>query len=130
MHGHREQWQIQRGANPAMAPHQNWQWSLAPLRDRKSNGSIVILSKSKDFGPPVAMLATDLAPPYGKIAYKTRKRSSEILGDRCGIFLGMEKFFREIPKKGRSKISSKIWPPPVCEGLHPLVYGSHSHFVF
>ena len=50
------------GANPAMDPLRNCQWSLAPLRDRKSNGSIVILSKSKDFGPSVAMLATDLAP--------------------------------------------------------------------
>src|SRR6218665_2450988 len=52
-----------RGANPAMAPHRNWQWSLAPFRDRKSNGSIVILLKSKDFGPPsVSMSAADLAP--------------------------------------------------------------------
>src|SRR6218665_3331934 len=42
------QWRIQ-GANPAMAPHRNWQWSLAPFRDRKSYGSIVILLKSKDF---------------------------------------------------------------------------------
>src|SRR6218665_1876639 len=40
----------------------NWQGSLAPLRDRKSNGSIVILLESKDFWPPVSMSATDLAP--------------------------------------------------------------------
>jgi len=67
------QWRIQRGANPAMAPHRNWQWSLAPLRDRKSNGSIVILLKSKDFGPPVAMSATDLAPPMEKYHRKHEK---------------------------------------------------------
>jgi len=25
------------GANPAMAPHRSWQWSLAPLGGRKNN---------------------------------------------------------------------------------------------
>src|SRR6218665_2635748 len=44
-----------------------------PLRDRKSNGSIVILLKSKDFGPPVAMSATDLAPPMEKYHRKHEK---------------------------------------------------------
>ena len=39
-------------ANPVMAPHRSWQWSLAPLGGRKRNGSIVYLWKSKDFGPP------------------------------------------------------------------------------
>jgi len=39
-----------------------------PLRDRKSNGSILILLKSKEFGP-VSMSAADLAPRYGKIPY-------------------------------------------------------------
>jgi len=33
-----------------------------PIGGRKSNGSIVNLSKCKDFGPPVSMSATDLAP--------------------------------------------------------------------
>src|SRR6218665_1922388 len=119
MHGHREQWQIQRGANPAMAPHQNWQWSLAPLRDRKSNGSIVILLKSKDFGPPVAMhVGYRFGPPYEKIPYETRKRSmtkkrsSEILGDRCGIFWGTQKFFREMSKKRSFKNLVKNLAPP------------------
>ena len=61
-----------RGANPAMAPPieiGNGVWP--PFRDRKSNGSIVILLKSKEFGvphPPVLMSAADLAP-YGKIPY-------------------------------------------------------------
>jgi len=45
-----------------MAPPSKLAMEFGPLRDRKSNGSIVILSKSKDFGPPVAVLATDLAP--------------------------------------------------------------------
>ena len=43
-------------------PHRSWQWSLAPLEDRKCNGRTVNLLKSKDFGPPVPMSATDLAP--------------------------------------------------------------------
>src|SRR6218665_3915860 len=50
-----------RGANPAMPPNRSWQWSLAPLGGRKSNDSIVNLSKCKDFAP-VSMSATDLAP--------------------------------------------------------------------
>jgi len=61
------------GANPAMPPHQNWQWSLAPLWDRRSNGSIVILLKSKDFGPLVAMSATDLAPLWKNTIENTKK---------------------------------------------------------
>src|SRR6218665_611991 len=40
------------GGKSGHGPHPNWQWSLVPLRDRKSNGSIVILLKSKEFGPP------------------------------------------------------------------------------
>src|SRR6218665_2023053 len=61
----------------------------------KSNGSIVILLKSKDFGPPVSMSAADLAPLWTNTIYKTRKRSmtkkkkkrsSEILGDRWNFF--------------------------------------------
>ena len=36
------------------------------------------------------------------------------------FFGGTHKFFREMPKKGRSEILSKIWPP-VSEGLDPLV---------
>ena len=39
------------GANPAMPPHRSWQWSLAPLGGRNSNGRIVNLRKFKDFGP-------------------------------------------------------------------------------
>ena len=40
-----------RGANPAMAPHRSWQWSLAPLGRRKNNDGIVKLAKCKDFAP-------------------------------------------------------------------------------
>jgi len=35
-------------------------------RGRKSNGNILILSKSKGFGSPVSMSATDLAPSLRK----------------------------------------------------------------
>src|SRR6218665_2382759 len=35
-------------------------------------------------------------------------------------FLGNVEIFQETPKKGRSKISAKIWPP-VSEVLDPLV---------
>src|SRR6218665_1407299 len=38
-------------ANPAMAPPSKLAMEFGPLRDRKSNGSIVILLKSNDFGP-------------------------------------------------------------------------------
>jgi len=41
---------------------------FGPLGDRKSNDSIVKLSKCKDFGPPVTMSATHLTP-NGKIAH-------------------------------------------------------------
>ena len=60
------------------------EWSLAPLGNRKSNDSIVNLSKCKDFGPPY-QCQLRIWPPYGKL-----------LRDR---FLGeMLKFFRETPK--------------------------------
>jgi len=51
------------GANPAMDPPievGNGVWS--PLGGRKSDDSIVNMSKSKDFGPPVLMSVTDFAP--------------------------------------------------------------------
>ena len=43
-------------------PHRSWQWSLAPIGGRKSNDSIVNLSKCKDFAPLVSMSATNVAP--------------------------------------------------------------------
>ena len=49
------------GANPAMAPPSKLTMEFGPLWGRKSNGSIVILLKSMDFGPLVAMSSTDLA---------------------------------------------------------------------
>src|SRR6218665_1464289 len=51
-----------RGPIRPWPPHRSRQWSLAPLEGRKCNGSTMNLSKSKDFGPPVSMSATDLAP--------------------------------------------------------------------
>src|SRR6218665_4043278 len=71
------------------------------------------------------MSATDLGPLRKKYHIKTWKRSMTKKGHQkfweIDNFLGeMRKFFRETPKKGRNKISSKIWPP-VCEGLDPLV---------
>ena len=110
-----------RGANPAMAPHWNWQWSLAPLWDRKSNGSIVILLKSKDFAPR-SDVGYRFAPLLWKKPYKTRKR----LMTKTKVIRNFGRYMRnflgntEMPKKGRWKMSSKIWPP-VSEGLDPLV---------
>ena len=57
------------GANPAMALHRNWQWNLAPLGGRKSNDSIVNLSKCKDFGPSRIDVGYGLPPLYGKIPH-------------------------------------------------------------
>jgi len=37
-----------------------------PLWDRKSNGSIVILLKSKDFGPPRSDVGYRFGPPLWK----------------------------------------------------------------
>jgi len=89
------------GANPAMAPPSKFAMEFGPpLRDRKSNGSILILLKSKEFGPPVSMSAADLALLWKNTIYKTRKRSmtknkkrsSEIFGDRWN-FLGKCRHF-------------------------------------
>src|SRR6218665_1596052 len=49
-------------ANPAMAPIEVGNGVWPPLGGRQINDSIVNLSKCKDFGPPVSMSATDLAP--------------------------------------------------------------------
>src|SRR6218665_839888 len=84
------------GANPAMAPPieiGNGVWP--PLRDRKSNGSIVILLKSKEFAPPL----------WKHIIYKTQKRSMtkkkviRNFEEIDGIFGGNGEIFGEIPKK-------------------------------
>jgi len=85
------------GANPAMPPIEigNGVWPPS-----ESNESIVILLKSKDFGPPLSMSAADLAPLWKKTIYKTRKRSmtknkrsSEILGDRWNFLGGNAEIF-------------------------------------
>src|SRR6218665_3217108 len=74
-------------------PHRNCQWSLAPpLRDRKSNGSIVILLKSKEFGK---------------------------FWEIDGILGG--KFFGKLLKKVGEKFMQKFGPPPVSEVRDPLV---------
>src|SRR6218665_1538312 len=69
-----------------------------PLGGRNNNVSTVKkYAKLKDFGPPLSMSATDLAPAvYGKIA---KKRSSEILGDRYNFYGKWRKKFRGTPKK-------------------------------
>ena len=56
------------GGKSGHGPHRSWQWSLAPLGDRKSNDSIVKLSKCKDFGPPYRCRLR-IWPSYGKIAH-------------------------------------------------------------
>src|SRR6218665_2938258 len=40
-----------RGQTRPWPPHRSWQWSSAHLGGRKSNDSIVNLSKCKDIGP-------------------------------------------------------------------------------
>src|SRR6218665_2077111 len=109
-----------------MAPlHRNSQWSLAPLRDRKSNGSIVILLKSKEFGPPRIEVGCGFGPPYAwkNTIYRTRKRSmtkkrsSEIFGDRWNFGGKCRNFFGKLLKKIVHK-----YPPPVSEVLDPLVH--------
>ena len=57
-----------RGANPGITPPSKLAMEFGPLGGRKSNDSIVNLSKCKDFDHPVTMSVTDLAP-YGKIAH-------------------------------------------------------------
>ena len=65
---------IQR-ANPAMAPHRSWQWSLAPSGGRNSNGRIVNLCKCKDFGFPLIDVGYGFAPPTENQHIKTQKQS-------------------------------------------------------
>ena len=66
---------------------------FGPLRGRKSNGSIVILCTSKDFGLPVLMSATDLAFPLRKNTTENMKKGhqkfwqiDEIFGGNAEIF--------------------------------------------
>src|SRR6218665_590818 len=116
-------------ANPAMAPPSELAMEFGPLRDRKSNGSIVILLESKDFWPPYRC-RLQIWPPYGKIPYKTRKRSMtkkkksseiqkfweidvEFFGN-AEIFFG--KCLKKVVKNFRQKFGH-----PVSEGLDPLV---------
>jgi len=50
----------------------------------------------------------------------TKKKSSEILGDTCGIFWECRNFFGKCLKKVVEKFRQKF-APPVSEGLDPLV---------
>ena len=98
-------------------PHRSCQWSLAPLEGRKSNDSTVNLWKSKGFGPPLSMSATDLAPSTENtiLTWKrpmTKKKGHQKFWEIDEHFLGeMQKFFDKRLKKRRSKILAKIWPP-------------------
>jgi len=62
------------GANPAMTPHWSWQWSLAPLGDRKSNDNTVNMWKRKDFGPLRTDVEYGYGPPTEKCHIKTLKK--------------------------------------------------------
>src|SRR6218665_2649468 len=96
-----------------------------PLRDRKSNGSIVILLKSKEFGPPVSMSATDLPPPMEKDHNKSRKRSmtkkshQKILGDRWKFFGKCRHLFGKRLKRSFKNFGTNLPLPPVSEVLDP-----------
>jgi len=112
------------GGKSGHGSHGSCQWSLAPLGDRKSNDSIVNLSKCKDFGPPVSMSATDLAPyaeKYHIITWKksmTKKkypkkfREIDILG-KCRNFFG--KRLKKVVQKFQKNLApvSKVLDPPV-----------------
>src|SRR6218665_977802 len=87
-----------------------------PLGDRKSNDSIVNLPKSNDFGPPYRCRLR-IWPPTEKYHVKTLKKSMTKKGHQKfweinEHFLGGNaEIFSRTPKKCRSKISAKIWPP-------------------
>ena len=51
------------GGKSGHGPHGSCQWSLAPLGGRKSNDSIVNLSKSKDFGSSRIDVGYGFGPP-------------------------------------------------------------------
>ena len=54
----------------------------------------------------------------------TKKGPQKFWGIEMKFFVEMLKFLRETPKKGRTKISAKSWPP-VSEVLDPLVENFH-----
>src|SRR6218665_3459136 len=60
-------------ANPAMAPSKLAIEFGPPFGGRQINDRIVNLSKCKDFGPPVSMSATDLAPQRKNTTLKHEK---------------------------------------------------------
>ena len=94
------QWRIQGGQIRPWPPHRSWQWSLAPLGSRKSNDSIVNLSKSKDFTPRIDV-GYGFGPPTEKDQIKTLKRS----------MTKKKFFFWETPKKVVQKFRQKFGPP-------------------
>ena len=101
------QWRIQ-GGKSGHGPHRRWQWSLAPLGGRKSNDSIVNLSKCKDFAPRIDV-GYGFGSPYGKYHIKTKKvirnfwREINLFLGKAGIFFG--KRLKNVVHK------SKISPP-------------------
>src|SRR6218665_3667598 len=94
------QWRIQEGANPAMAPPPlKLSMEFGPPRGRKSNDSIVNLSKCKDLGPPYRCHLRKNTT----LKRSTQKKNKIIrnFGSQMTFLEEMQKFFRERPEKGR-----------------------------
>ena len=117
-----------RGANPAMPPIEVDNGVWPPSRAERVMIVLWICGKVRVLAP-LSMSATDL-PPTEKYhnfikTWKrsmTKKRSSEILGDRWQFFWGeMQKFFEKRLKKVVTKFRQKFGPP-VSEVLDPLVH--------
>jgi len=96
---HRDPWRFQ-GGNPVMAPPSKLSMEFGPPRGRKNNDSIVKLGKCNDFGPPLSMSATDLAPRkkndrlkhekgrWLKKGHQKFKEIDEIFWGKCRHFFG------------------------------------------
>src|SRR6218665_88529 len=102
------------GANPAMAPPAKLAMEFVPLRDRKSNGSIVILLKSKDFGPPRIDVGYGFGPPLWKnwknTILKHEKGHQKILGDRWNFLGKCRQFFGKRLKKVVKNLGTNLAP--------------------
>jgi len=133
----RTQWRIHGGKSGHGPPNWSWQWSLPyPSGAERVMIGLWICRKVRLLAPPRIDVGYGFVP-LRKMAYittlkrsMTKKRSSEIWGDRWTFFIFWGKcrrnFSRETPKKVVQKFRQKF-APPVSEVLDPLVHALTLH---
>ena len=101
------------GANPAMPPIEIRNGVWPPPAGQKEQWKYCDYVEKQGVWPPYRCRLR-IWPPHGTIPYIKHEKGRWLKKRGHQKFLeidGMQKFFRESPKKGRWKMLAQIWPP-------------------